>query len=355
MSPFAISKNWSWSDLVIPLTVIGSALAIGFIAERILMGQVNKKTAKEGWTLHRGILSSFRKMPPLWLGLIAFHFELLQLPLSTLAAKWLQGAITILTTFSIVIVLARIATAFVRSHNAKSSDAHQRITIVENLVRVIIYLFGIMMVFHNLGVSITPVLTALGVGGLAVALALQDTLSNLFAGLYIIVSKQLDPGDYVKLDSGQEGTINDIAWRVTTIRTQQNTLVVVPNSKFASNIFTNFDRPEKISTITVPFEFKSSSNMTEITELLNTIAKEVITEVDGADKSIEPKVRYAELTQDTITINLIMGVEEYRVRGRVRDALYRKFFERIVELYPVDLPLAPKDDKKPVAKKEYEQ
>jgi small-conductance mechanosensitive channel len=267
------------------------------------------------------------------------------------ASKWVQGVITLFTTFSIVIVLARIATAFVRSHNARTNDAHQRITIVENLVRVLIYIFGILMVFHNLGVSITPVLTALGVGGLAVALALQDTLSNLFAGLYIIVSKQLDPGDYVKLDSGQEGTVNDIAWRVTTIRTPQNTLVVVPNSKFASSIFTNFDRPEKISTITIPFEIKSTANINEISGLLTEIANEVIAEVDGADKSIKPQVRFAELTQDSITINLIMGVEEYRVRGRLRDALYRKFFERISKMYPGDLPLAPKPEVVKVAEK----
>jgi len=336
-----MNKQWEWSDLVLPIAVIAGAAIIGIVIQRVAMMILGKKAETEGWTLGRGLIRSFRGMPAIWLALIALRIQLPTLPLSTLGFKWMDGLITVVTVISITIVLARVATAFVRSHNTRTNDAHQRITIVENLVRVIIYLFGILMVFHNLGVSITPVLTALGVGGLAVALALQDTLSNLFAGLYIIGSKQLDLGDYVKIDSGQEGTINDIAWRVTTIRTPQNTLVVVPNSKFASSIFTNFDRPEKISTITIPFELKSSANMTEITEMLLTIAKEVIQEVEGADKTIEPKVRYSALTQDTVTVNLIMGVQEYHFRGRLRDALYRKFFERVSKLYPANLPLAP--------------
>ena len=77
-----------------------------------------------------------------------------------------------------------------------------------------------MIILNQLHVSIAPILTALGVGGLAVALALQDTLSNLFAGFYVAVAGQVRLGDYiVKLDTGEEGYVTDISWRTTTIRT----------------------------------------------------------------------------------------------------------------------------------------
>jgi small-conductance mechanosensitive channel len=81
------------------------------------------------------------------------------------------------------------------------------------------------------------------VGGLAVALALQDTLSNLFAGLHIIASKKLLPGDYFLLDSGEEGYVQDVNWRNTFIRTLRNNMIVVPNARLASAILTNYYQP----------------------------------------------------------------------------------------------------------------
>ena len=78
------------------------------------------------------------------------------------------------------------------------------------VTRASIFLVGSLVVLHDLGISITPMLTALGVGGLAVALALQDTLTNLFAGIQLLASRQLNVGDFVKLESGEEGHLVDI-------------------------------------------------------------------------------------------------------------------------------------------------
>ncbi len=100
-----------------------------------------------------------------------------------------------------------------------------------------------MILLNLLGVSITPILTALGVGGIAVALALQDTLANLFAGFYVSLAGQLRVGDYIKLDSGGEGYITDITWRSTTIRALQNNLIIVPNAKLAQAIVANYHLP----------------------------------------------------------------------------------------------------------------
>jgi small-conductance mechanosensitive channel len=82
-----------------------------------------------------------------------------------------------------------------------------------NLTRIVIFGIGILVILHSLGISIAPLLTALGIGGLAVALALQDTLSNLFAGLHILMTRQIKPGDYIRLESGEEGFVVDITWR----------------------------------------------------------------------------------------------------------------------------------------------
>ena len=124
-------------------------------------------------------------------------------------------AVLILT---ISVAVARFAAGAVSSVVTARAGVAQSATIFVNIVRVAVVGIGLLVLLQSLGVSVTPLLTALGVGGLAVALALQDTLANLFAGVHILVSRKVQQGDYVRLDSGQDGYIVDINWRNTTIR-----------------------------------------------------------------------------------------------------------------------------------------
>ena len=96
------------------------------------------------------------------------------------------------------------------------------------------------MMLNAVGVSITPIITALGVGGLAMALALQDTLSNLFAGIHILAEHTIRIGDFIRLETGQEGYVEDISWRTTRIRMLPNNMVIVPNSKLAQSVVVNY-------------------------------------------------------------------------------------------------------------------
>src|SRR5216684_2984474 len=110
--------------------------------------------------------------------------------------------------------------------------------------RVTILVVGVLVLLSVLGIHITPILTALGVGGLAVALALQDSLANLFAGMHLLADQPIRVGDYVKIADSIEGYVVDIGWRSTRVRMLQNTVVVVPNKKVAESIITNYDLPE---------------------------------------------------------------------------------------------------------------
>jgi small-conductance mechanosensitive channel len=99
------------------------------------------------------------------------------------------------------------------------------------------------LVSDMLGISLAPALTALGVGSLAVALALQDTLSNFFSGLYIIVDKPVRPGDFIRIEPSYEGYVHSIGWRSTHIRTMSNNLVVIPNATLSKAVITNYSQP----------------------------------------------------------------------------------------------------------------
>lgn len=114
----------------------------------------------------------------------------------------------------------------------------------QTAARLLVLVVGGLVLLGALGIEITPILTALGVGGLAVALALQDTLSNLFAGLHLLADRPIRVGDYVKIADAVEGYVVDVGWRSTRVRTLPNTVVVVPNKKVAESIITNYDLPE---------------------------------------------------------------------------------------------------------------
>src|SRR5436190_1223926 len=107
--------------------------------------------------------------------------------------------------------------------------------LAQTVARVTICIVGALVLLSVLGIHVTPILTALGVGGLAVALALQDSLSNLFAGLHLLADKPIRVGDYVKIADAVEGYVVDIGWRSTRVRRLQNTVVVVPNKKVAES------------------------------------------------------------------------------------------------------------------------
>ena len=132
-----------------------------------------------------------------------------------------------------------------RFYGSRVTGARDVTSLTQKLVQLIVVGLGLvtlLRVVFNLNVN--TVLTTLGVGGLAVALALQDTLSNLFAGFYVSISGLVRIGDYIKLNTGEEGYVSDINWRCTTLKGLTNNLVVVPNGKLGQAIFTNYHLPE---------------------------------------------------------------------------------------------------------------
>jgi len=119
---------------------------------------------------------------------------------------------------------AAVASRSVDAYGALIAPALPVTGLTRNVAWVVIAILGVLVVLNGLGLSITPMLTALEVGGLAVALALQEPLANFFAGLFITLAGQIRVGDYVKIDSGQEGHVVDFSWRSTRLRMLANNL-----------------------------------------------------------------------------------------------------------------------------------
>jgi small-conductance mechanosensitive channel len=188
--------------------------------------------------------------------------------------------------------------------------------------------------------SLTPILTTLGVGGLAVALALQDTLSNLFAGFYVSISGLVRMGDYIKLSTGEEGYVRDINWRCTTMLGTTNNLVVVPNSKLGQAIFTNYHLPETRMGLSLQISVGYDSDLDRAEAILLEEAVKASKEVRGMVPDPVPYIRFQPGLGDSALIfqvnySVAEFPDQYPVQSELRKRLYRRLkAENISMPYP---------------------
>ena len=324
-APLSVSSYLS--DLLVPLSIIAGALILGILIERILIRLIYRAFEKRDWKIGRRLIRSFNGIVTIWFGLAAFRSVLPDLPIKAGVVPTVEHIVSAIFILSVAILCARIFVAFIRTYSNPHERAVSSITLIENIVRGAVYVLGILAIFRAFGVAVTPLLTALGVGGLAVALALQDTLSNFFAGIYIILSKNIDPGDYVKLDSGQEGIIRDIAWRVTTLQTPSSTLIIVPNSKFSTSIITNFDRPDRFMNLSIELPLSAETDYTKFEESVRAIVQEVQQSmpdiIDG-----EPSLQYTAITPASATLLLMIRVTDFSKAAGVKNEVLKRIFQR---------------------------
>jgi small-conductance mechanosensitive channel len=200
--------------------------------------------------------------------------------------------------------------------------------LTRSVLKGAVLLLGALVVLSNLGVSITPLITALGVGSLAVALALQDTLSNLFAGFHIIAAGQIRVGDYVQLDSGQAGYVDDIGWRSCQIRELPGNLIVVPNSKLAQAVVTNYDLPGKDSAVLVNVGVAYGSDLREVERVTCGVAAEVMKEVSGGVPEFAPFIRYNAFGDSAINFTVILRGSEFVDRYLVTHEFIKRLHAR---------------------------
>lgn len=248
----------------------------------------------------------------------------------TVSRVLVTRAVTVAAILLLTWIGLRVAGSLVRRWMVRTG-ALPATSIFVNITRVLVVFVGAAFVLNVLGISITPIITALGVGGLAVALALQDTLGNLFAGLQIVASKQIRPGDYLLLDTGQEGSVVDTAWRTTTLRTQSDNLVVVPNSVLAQAIVTNYRLPAESVATTVEFGVPYDAELERVERIVSEVAVAAMAEAGHEDIGHEPIVRFKAFEDSYIRCAAVLYVPGYGDQFPLRSAFIKRLHARFAE------------------------
>ena len=227
------------------LVVFGGSYVAGFVLKWVVRHRLIALAARTRGQWDDIVITELALRLPLWslfLGAyLAAGFWQIQPNVENALTKTLFALMVV----SLTLFCSGVVTKLTVLYGSTLQQALPVTSLTQNIVRGVVLTMGLLIVLNGLGLSITPMLTALGVGGVAVALALQDTLANLFAGIYVTVAGQIRVGDYVRLDSGQEGYVADIGWSSTRIRMLPNNLVLVPNGKLSQAIVTNYYLPDR--------------------------------------------------------------------------------------------------------------
>ena len=319
------------TDWWIALAIVGTGLIAGWIADRLILRRLEKLAQQSAWKGDDILVAAVRGLPRLWCILFAVHLAQRWAPMDPYHHDLIGRVVEVLFILSLTLAASRAAVATFDLYAEQFSQAG-RTTIFSNLIRAVVLIMGALVVLQTEGINIAPILTALGVGGLAVALALQDTLSNLFAGIHILMARQLRPGDFVRLETGQEGFVEDISWRTTTIRTLTHTQVVIPNAKLAGSVLVNHSQPTLDIVLVVPFSVGYDCDLDRVEAVTLAVAQEVTARLSTqALDDPRPTVAFRGFLDSGIDVACAIRVRNPEAQFAVRTAFVKALHARFAQ------------------------
>jgi small-conductance mechanosensitive channel len=270
----------------------------------------------------------------LWVAIVvANETERLSPRLSQPASLVLEVAVIL----SVTITVANVLSTLMQRVSERKALGGPIAGLGQSVARGVVYCVGFLVLLAALGIQITPILAALGVGGLAVALALQDTLSNLFAGIHLLADKPIRVGDYVKVADTVEGHVVDIGWRSTRVRMLQNVVVTIPNKRVAESIITNYDMPEPrlALLIRVGVDYRADPDLVE--RLLVEEATRAVGDVPGLLADPAPTARlipgFGEFSLDfTLACQVRSFTDQFAVQHELRKRILRRLVAEGVQI-----------------------
>ena len=325
------------AKLVMPAAImLGSTIAL-LIFRSIILYSVKKWSDRTKTKIDDVILEAIRTPSIFWCAAVGIVIGIDTVEMPPKYALYLPKALHVLIIISITSAISTISGKLIEAYVERLNVPLPATGLAQTVLKGLIYATGIIIALSAINISIAPLVTALGIGGLAIALALQETLSNLFAGIHLLVDRPIRVGDFIKLESGQEGYVEDVTWRTTRIRMLSNNIVIIPNNKLSQSLITNYHLPEKRMSLLIKISVGYSSDV-------DTVERVVIEEVLLATKDVPgllaepaPFVRFipgfGESSLDlTLICQVAEFVDQYLAQHELRKRILRRFNAEGIEI-----------------------
>ena len=357
-------QNIAWStvldDLFIVACILSVSLIVGIVLNRMLTKKLEEKVEATDSELMEIFFRAMKGLPISFCLVTGLYWSVQASTLPTSLDTVFSYVLFTVIVFSLTRVCERTLSGFIRMKFSSSSDMTQS-TLLDTIFRVLIYASGALIVLDYFNISVAPIITAMGVGGMALTFGLKETLENIFSGLQIIVSKQFRVNDYIKLSTGQEGRVTDINWRYITIMpTTESNVVVIPNKIIAGTVIMNHSQPRDDIVVVVPIGVGYESDLARVEQVTIEVARELQIKIDGYEPQFDengkdtskfaPFVRYQAFNDSSIDFNTYLHVrnfaKQYILKHEFIKAIKLRFDEEGINIpFPIrtlDLP----EDKK---------
>ncbi|MBF0486150.1 MAG: mechanosensitive ion channel family protein [Candidatus Omnitrophica bacterium] len=248
------------------------------------------------------------------------------------ALKYLLSGFKVIAIIAGILFVDRFIGGLIRMYSAKVDILKTSGGFAQGFVRIVVMGLGALILLDTFGVSITPIIASLGIGSLAVALALQPTLENFFSGIQLVADKPIQVGQFIKLESGEEGTVVKIGWRSTWICMSNNNTIVMPNKLLVNSRVTNYFYPNQEVVIPMVIQVHYHSDLEKVERVTLDVAREVLKDVDGAVKTFSPVARFQDFGDSGISLSVVL-----RSRDIASSAFLRhEFIKRVARRYAAE-------------------
>ncbi len=321
--------DYSYKTYLSILIIAGTVVTL-LISRKILFSalrRVARKTTTQGEEL---IVTSLQGPSTLLIIALALYLGLRLADIPQEYASYAVKGIHLFVILTVTMALANISGRALAFFLTKVELPISVTSLINTVIKAMVYAIGVLVMLNFIGISITPIITALGVGGLAMALALQDTLSNLFAGIHILAEHTIRVGDFIRLETGQEGSVADIGWRTARIRTPQNNMVIVPNSKLSQSVVTNYYLPERPFILQIPIGVSYDADPDVVERVLVDEVHKATSEVPGLMGDPRPSVNFVPgFGASSLEFTLVCRVSDYGDQQSVKHELHKRILKRL--------------------------
>ena len=326
-----------WIDLAIPLGITGGLIVVVLLVVPRVINRIDRMTPVEIKLTYWRLLVA----PVCWIiGIVGLYSTILQFPLSEENTSRVNMGLAVAMTLVAVYTALRVFNSTITTYYQQLREIHDPRTayvgLIHKIINITVIALAGLIIASQLGLKITPLLASLGIAGLAVALALKDSLSNMFAGFYLMLDQPVRPGDYVHIESGEEGFVEEIGWRATRIRPFDNNLVIVPNAKLADSVIINWHQPVPEMSVYVWCGVAYHSDLDEVERIAIEVAHQVQDRMEGTNKEWDPLVRFKKFGDSNIDFVTVLRVldptQRFVVEHEFIKALFRRFNEEGIEI-----------------------
>jgi small-conductance mechanosensitive channel len=300
-----------WHALAPILTLVGF-IAGGYILRYVLNVYVTRLAKKTKTEIDDIILAAVKGPIVIIFVIAGINFALARMVF--IPPEVLQY-IPVLSYIAIVLIamwtVIRTSVRILKYYGTIRPHLKSLTPIISKITKIFAYFTAFILILNGLGINVTALVAGLGIAGIAIAFALQETLSQFFAGMYIMADRPIREGDYIRLESGETGYVVNIGWRSTRIRELPNNIIVVPNSKLAGAIITNYYLPETELAVLVQVGVSYDSDLEKVERVTIEVGKEVLQRVVGGVPEFEPFIRYHTFDDFSINFTVILRAKEF--------------------------------------------